>query len=169
MTLEPLPEPEIHPSAVIAPGAHIYGDVTISPEVFVLFGAVLRGDVDRIFVGEQTNIQDNCVLHCDEGIPAIVGPRVTIGHSAVVHGAEIGAGALIGIGSRLLNRSSLGEGAWLAAGSLLAEGHSIPPWTLALGTPARPVRELTEAEMQRAEDGVDHYLALAGLYREIFD
>lgn len=169
MSLEPMPEPTIHPSALVAPGAHILGDVTISAEVFVLFGAVIRGDLDRIVIGEQTNIQDNCVFHCDEGIPAIVGPRVTVGHAAVVHGAEVGAGALIGIGSHLLNRSSLGEGAWLGAGSLLAEGHSIPPWTLALGTPARPVRPLTDEEITRADQGVDHYLELAARYREIFD
>jgi carbonic anhydrase/acetyltransferase-like protein (isoleucine patch superfamily) len=97
-----------------------------------------------------------------------VGDRVTIGHSAVVHGAVVENGVLIGIGAKALNRSRLGEGAWLAAGSVLAEGKTIPPWTLAMGAPAKPVRELTEDEIGRADQGVDHYLQLAEVYRELF-
>lgn len=149
------------------PGAWIYGDVTIGIEAFVLFGAVIRAELDRIEVGARSNVQDNAVLHCDEGIPCLVGDRVTIGHGAIVHGAEVGDRALIGVGARALNRSRIGEGAWLAAGSVLTEGKTIPPWTLAMGTPARPVRDLTEAEIERADEGVDHYVELAGAYREI--
>lgn len=163
-----IPRPKIHHSAVIAPGAHLHGDVTVDADVFVLFGAVIRAELDRIVIGAETNIQDNCVFHCDEDVPALVGHRVTVGHSAVVHGAEIGDRALIGIGAMALNRSSIGEGAWLAAGSVLPEGKTIPPWTLAMGTPAKPVRELTEAEIAHADDGVEHYLELAAAYREIF-
>lgn len=163
-----IPRPKIHDSAVIAPGAHLYGDVTVDADVFVLFGAVIRAELDRIVIGAETNIQDNCVFHCDEDVPALIGRRVTVGHSAVVHGAEIGDRALIGIGAMALNRSSIGEGAWLAAGSVLPEGKTIPPWTLAMGTPAKPVRELTEAEIAHADEGVEHYLELAATYREIF-
>jgi carbonic anhydrase/acetyltransferase-like protein (isoleucine patch superfamily) len=119
-------------------------------------------------VGSETNIQDNCVFHCDEDGPAIIGRRVTVGHSAVIHGAEIGDGALIGIGAKVLNRSSVGEGAWLAAGSVLPEDKTVPPWTLAMGTPAKPIRDLTENEIARADEGVGHYLELAAAYREIF-
>ncbi len=161
--------PKIAASAVIAPNATIRGAVTIEEEAFVLFGVVIRAELDIISVGAQTNIQDNSVLHCDEGIPCIVGKRVTIGHAAVVHGAQIGDNALVGIGARVLNGASLGTGAWLAAGSVLTEGSSVPDWTLAVGTPARPVRDLTDAELTRADEGVDHYLELAGHYREIFD
>jgi carbonic anhydrase/acetyltransferase-like protein (isoleucine patch superfamily) len=153
---------------VISPGAHIFGDVTIDADVFVLFGAVIRAELDRIVVGSETNIQDNCVFHCDEDGPAIIGRRVTVGHSAVIHGAEIGDGALIGIGAKVLNRSSVGEGAWLAAGSVLPEDKTVPPWTLAMGTPAKPIRDLTENEIARADEGVGHYLELAAAYREIF-
>jgi carbonic anhydrase/acetyltransferase-like protein (isoleucine patch superfamily) len=153
---------------VISPGAHIFGDVTIDADVFVLFGAVIRAELDRIVVGSETNIQDNCVFHCDEDFPAIIGRRVTVGHSAVIHGAEIGDGALIGIGAKVLNRSSVGEGAWLAAGSVLPEDKTVPPWTLAMGTPAKPIRDLTENEIARADEGVGHYLELAAAYREIF-
>jgi carbonic anhydrase/acetyltransferase-like protein (isoleucine patch superfamily) len=153
---------------LLAPGSHVYGQVEIGPEVFVLFGTVIRAEFDRISVGAQTNIQDNAVLHCDEDIPSVIGSRVTIGHSVVVHGAEVGDGALIGIGARVLNRAVVGEGAWLAAGSVLTEGKTIPPWTLAVGIPARPMRELTDDEVRRADEGVQHYLDLAKAYREIF-
>ncbi|HIE21669.1 MAG TPA: gamma carbonic anhydrase family protein, partial [Acidimicrobiia bacterium] len=161
-------QPVIHPSSLLAPGSHVYGQVDIGPEVFVLFGAVIRAEFDRISIGAQTNIQDNAVLHCDEDIPGVIGARVTIGHSVVVHGAEVGDGALIGIGARVLNRAVVGEGAWLAAGSVLTEGKTIPPWTLAVGIPARPIRELTDDEVRRADEGVQHYLDLAKAYREIF-
>ncbi|HZD23717.1 MAG TPA: gamma carbonic anhydrase family protein [Acidimicrobiia bacterium] len=163
-----IPKPKIHETALILPGAHVYGDVTLDADVFVLFGAVIRAEADRIYVGTETNIQDNCVFHCDEDIPAIVGSRVTVGHSAVVHGAEVGDRALIGIGAKALNRSVIGEGAWLAAGSVLAEGKTVPPWTLAVGAPAKPVRDLTDQEITRADEGVEHYLELATTYREIF-
>jgi carbonic anhydrase/acetyltransferase-like protein (isoleucine patch superfamily) len=105
------------------------------------------------------------VLHCDEDVPCLLGDRITVGHSAVVHGAVVGDRCLIGIGALLLNGSRLGEGSWLAAGSVLPEGREIPPWTLAIGTPARPVRDLTPAEIERADDGVDHYVTLIERYR----
>lgn len=163
-----VPEPQIHPTALLAPDAHVYGQVEIGPRSFILFGAVIRAELDRIVIGSETNIQDNSVLHCDENVPCILGDRVTVGHLAVVHGAEIGAKALIGIGARALNSSVIGDGAWLAAGSVLTEGSEIPPWTLALGTPAKVVRDLTDDEIRRADEGVDHYLQVADAYREIF-
>lgn len=163
-----VPEPQIHPSALIAPGAHVYGQVEIGQESLVLFGAVIRAELDRITIGSETNIQDNAVLHCDEDVPCLLGNRVTVGHAAVVHGATVGDKALIGIGAMALNNSVVGEGAWLGAGAVLTEGRKIPPWTLALGTPAKAVRDLTENEIRRADEGVDHYLQVADAYREIF-
>jgi len=164
-----IPQPDIHPTALIAPGAHVHGDVTIGADVFILFGAVIRAELDRIVIGDQSNIQDNAVFHCDEDVPCLLGSRVTIGHGAIVHGALVGDRALIGIGAMALNRATVGEGAWLAAGSVLPEGKSIPPWTLAVGAPARPIRDLTDADVKHADDGVSHYLELADRYREIFD
>lgn len=163
-----IPEPNIDRGALISPGVHIYGQVEIGERSFVLFGAVIRAELDRISIGSETNVQDNAVLHCDENVPCVIGDRVTIGHVAVVHGATIGSKALIGIGAKALNRSVVGEGAWLAAGSVLPEGKEIPPWTLALGTPAKVVRDLTDDEIARADEGVGHYLQLADAYREIF-
>lgn len=142
--------------------------MTIGARSFVLFGAVVRAELDRISIGEETNIQDNAVLHCDEDVPCVLGDRVTVGHLAVVHGSTVGERALIGIGAKALNRSLIGEGAWLGAGAVLPEGKEIPPWTLALGTPAKVVRDLTEDEIKRADEGVDHYLETAKVYREIF-
>lgn len=156
--------PQIHPSAVVAGNATVRGSVTIGEEAFVLFGAVLRAEDDRVVVGPRTNIQDNAVVHCDAGFPALIGERTTVGHAAVVHGASIGDGCLVGIGALALNGSSLGEGAWLAAGSVLPEGHEIPPFTLAVGTPAKPRRELSEEEIERQRSGVQTYLQLARLY-----
>jgi carbonic anhydrase/acetyltransferase-like protein (isoleucine patch superfamily) len=162
-----LPHPNVHPSALIAPGAHVYGDVTIGPEVFVLFGSVIRAEFDRIEIGAGTNVQDNSVVHCDEGTPCTIGERVTVGHGVVLHGAEVGDYALIGIGARVLNRSSVGEGSWLGAGAVLTEGSSIPPWTLAVGVPAKPIRAITDEEAAGAAEGVDRYIELAASYREI--
>ena len=170
MTSEPhsLETPQIDPDAFVAPGVHVYGDVTIGSFAVVMFGTVMRAEVDRVVVGAYSNIQDNSVLHCDEGIPCLIGERVTVGHAAVVHGATIGDHCLVGIGARALNGSELGEGAWLASGAVLPEGRVIPPWTLAVGIPAKPLRELTEAEIERQRSGVDDYLRLGATYREMF-
>lgn len=167
MTGAHLPDPKIDPTALVSKGAYVFGDVTLGPKVFLLFGVVIRAEFDRIEVGAETNIQDNAVLHCDRGIPCVVGERVTIGHSAVVHGAVVGKGALIGIGAKVLNRSAIGEGALVAAGSVVTEGAAIPPWTLAMGVPAKPRRELTEDEIRRNDRGVNDYLTLLAAYREI--
>ena len=160
-----LPEPDIDPTALIASGAHIHGRVSIGAHVSVFFGVVIRAEVDRIEVGAETNLQDNVVVHCDDGVPCLIGQRVTVGHSAVVHGAEVGDRCLVGIGAMLLNGSRLGEGSWLASGSILTEGKEIPPWTLAVGIPAKPARELTAAEIARADRGVNSYLDLIEPYR----
>ena len=162
-----LPSPRIDPTAFIAPNATILGDVTIGAEAVVMFGVVVRAELDTITIGARTNVQDQSVLHADAGVPCRVGSEVTIGHAAVVHGATVGDHCLVGIGSRALNGSVLGEGAWLGAGALLPEGKAVPPWTLALGVPARPVRELTEAEIASQRNGVATYLEYAAAYRDL--
>lgn len=158
-------DPTIDPSAFVAPGVRLLGDVTVGPDAVIMFGTVARAELDRIVVGAETNIQDNCVLHCDAGIPCVIGRRVTVGHAAVVHGATVDDHCLVGIGARALNGSHLGEGSWLAAGAVLGEGRSIPPWTIAVGIPAKPLRELTDEERARADEGVDHYVEFGKAYR----
>jgi len=167
LVMEPLSlaDPVIHPSAFVATTARVYGLVEIGAGAVVMFGAVLRAELERIVIGDESNLQDNVVVHADHGFPTIIGRRVTVGHAAVVHGATIGDRCLIGIGALALNGSELGEGAWLAAGSVLPEGRAIPSWTLAVGTPAKPLRELTEDEIARHEAGVEDYRMFGETYR----
>ena len=159
--------PVIHDSAFVAPGVRIFGDVTVAARAVLMFGVVVRAELDHIEIGAETNIQDNCVLHCDEGIPCLIGKRVTVGHAAVVHGATVEDHCLVGVGSRALNGSHMGEGSWLAAGAVLAEGRSIPPWMIAVGIPAKPLRELTDDERARQDEGVDQYIGFGSAYRNM--
>jgi carbonic anhydrase/acetyltransferase-like protein (isoleucine patch superfamily) len=159
--------PAIDPSAFVAPNVYVYGDVHVGAHAVLMFGTVIRAELDRVVVGAYSNIQDNSVLHTDEGIPCLIGERVTVGHAAVVHGARIGDHCLVGVGARALNDSVLGEGSWLAAGAVLPEGRSIPPWTLAVGIPAKPVRDLTEEEIARQRNGVLEYQRFAATYRRL--
>lgn len=159
--------PQIDPTAFVAPTAVLHGNITVAGRVVIMFGTVIRAELDEVYVGMKSNIQDNCVLHVDEGFPTHIGRRVTIGHAAVVHGATVGDHCLVGIGSRALNGSIMGEGSWLAAGSILTESRSIPPWTLALGIPAQPVRDLTEEEVTCQSEGVDHYVEFGAAYARL--
>lgn len=139
-------QPRIHHTAWIAPTATVIGDVEIGPEASVFYGAVLRGDVNQIRVGARSNIQDNCVLHVDRNAPCVLGEDVTIGHLALVHGAMVGNGTLIGMKSALLSRSEVGPGSLIAAGAVLLEGQVIGPRSLAAGIPASVKRELDEQQ-----------------------
>lgn len=167
--MEPLTlaSPRVHPDAFVASTARVFGDVEIGRGAVVMFGVVIRAELDRVRVGEETNLQDNAIVHCDLGVPTSIGRRVTVGHGAVVHGATVGDRCLIGIGAIVLNRATVGEGAWVAAGSVLPEGKTIPPWTLAVGAPARPLRELTAEEIARQDNGVNDYLRFGKSYRLI--
>lgn len=159
--------PKIDPTAFVAPDARLYGDITVEGRAVIMFGTVIRAELDQVRVGAETNIQDNCVLHVDTGFPCRLGRRVTVGHAAVVHGAAVGDNCLVGIGARLLNGSSLGDGAWLAAGSVLTEGRAIPAGMLAMGSPAKPVRELSDAERAAQSEGVDTYLDFGARYARL--
>ncbi len=162
-----LSNPQIHPSAFVASTATLYGRITVSRLAVIMFGTVIRAELDDVFIGEQSNIQDNCVIHVDTGFPASLGSRATVGHAAVVHGASVGDNCLVGIGARALNGSTMGEGSWLAAGSILTEGKTIPPWTLAVGIPAKPLRDLTSEEIAHQSEGVDQYLAFGTAYSRV--
>jgi carbonic anhydrase/acetyltransferase-like protein (isoleucine patch superfamily) len=159
--------PRIDPSAFVAPGAWIVGDVTIGPDASVWFGAVLRGDSDRVEVGARTNVQDGAVLHTDAGKPCVVGERCTIGHRAVVHGCTIGRGSLIGMGAVVLSGAEIGEGSLVAAGALVPERKAFPPRSLLVGAPCRWIRELTDEDVARLlEPGVANYLTYVEGYRD---
>ncbi|WP_293914165.1 gamma carbonic anhydrase family protein [Deinococcus sp.] len=138
--------PQVHPSAFIAPGAELIGQVSVGEHASVWFGAVLRGDIEAITVGAGSNVQDGAVLHTDAGFPCVLEENVTVGHRAVVHGATCEAGSLVGIGAIMLSGSRLGRGAVLGAGALLPEGRQVPPRMLALGVPARVVRPVSPSQ-----------------------
>jgi carbonic anhydrase/acetyltransferase-like protein (isoleucine patch superfamily) len=154
--------PRIHPDAWIAPGAVVVGDVEIGPDSSIWFGAVVRGDVERICIGARTNVQDQSTIHVTRGrYSAVIGDEVTVGHRAVVHGCSVGAGALIGIGAIVLDGAEVGEGALIGAGAVVPPGVVIPSGMLAVGIPARVVRELTEQERREQIDRTLTYVETA--------
>ncbi len=132
----------------IAPGAVLAGSIVLENDASVWFGVVIRADNDRVHIGEASNVQDGSVLHVDPGFPLTLGRNVTIGHKAMLHGCTVGDGALIGIGSIVMNGARIGAGALLGANSLVPEGKEIPPGVLALGSPARVVRSLAPEEKE---------------------
>src|SRR5579871_4349284 len=117
----------IDPTAFIAPGAIVLGDVHLGRDASVWYGTVARGDVERIAVGDESNIQDLCLLHADPGLPCVVGPRVTVGHRVILHGCTVEEDCLIGMGAILLNGVRVGRGSVIGAGAVLTEGTEIPP------------------------------------------
>lgn len=153
--------PKIHPSAWVAPTAVIIGDVEIGPDSSVFYGAVLRGDVNKIRIGARTNIQDNSVLHVDEDAPCTLGDDVTVGHMALVHGTTVGDGTLVGMKSALLSRSVVGAGALIAAGAVVLEGQEIPDKSLAAGVPAKVRRELSDEQSASFIPHAGRYVELA--------
>ncbi|MFO7776762.1 MAG: gamma carbonic anhydrase family protein [Nitriliruptoraceae bacterium] len=154
--------PEIHPEAFVADGATVAGRVTLAPGTSVWFGCVLRSERSTITVGRDTNLQDLTVVHTDEGFPATIGDRVTVGHRAILHGCTVEDDALIGMGAILLNGAHIGARAVVAAGAVVREGQHVPPDTLAVGVPAK-IREAQLPPVPRRN--VAGYLALAELYR----
>ena len=154
--------PRIDPSAWLAPGSVVVGDVEIGPDCSIWYGVVIRGDVHHVRIGPRTNVQDLSVLHVTEGRYALhVGAEVTIGHRAVVHGCRVGDSALIGIGAVVLDGAEVGEGALVGAGAVVTPGTVIPPRTLALGTPARPIRELDREEQRLQRERTLTYVETA--------
>lgn len=147
-------------SAVIVEQAVVVGDVTIGADSTVLYHAVLRGDDNRIIVGNGSNIQDNCTVHADEDAPVTIGNYVTIGHNAVIHGCTIGDNSLIGMGAIVMNHTVIGKNCLIAAGSLVLENQTIPDGSLVMGSPARIARSLTEEEMKRLTQSAEHYIRI---------
>lgn len=157
--------PAIDPGAWIAPGAVVVGRVTVGRATSVWYGSVLRADDDEIVVGAECNIQDLCCLHVDTGEPVVLEDRVSLGHRAVVHGAHVETGALIGIGAVVLGRSHIGAGTLIAAGTVVLPGVIVPAGVLMAGVPGRVVRELTDADRLSFAQTAEHYVQRAGRHR----
>jgi carbonic anhydrase/acetyltransferase-like protein (isoleucine patch superfamily) len=153
--------PSIHPDAWVAPGAVVVGRVTLAQAASVWYGSVLRADDDQIVVGQGCNIQDQCCLHVDPGEPVILEDRVTIGHRAVVHGAHVEAGTLIGIGAVVLGGCRIGAGSLVAAGAVVTPGTRVPGGVLLAGVPAKIRRELTEEDRRSFADTPERYMRRA--------
>jgi carbonic anhydrase/acetyltransferase-like protein (isoleucine patch superfamily) len=149
--------PRVHPDAFVAPTAVLVGDVEIGAGASVWFGAVLRGDQAAIVIGAGTNVQDNVVVHCAEGLPTRIGENVTIGHMACLEGCVVEDHAVIGMGSIMLQRSRLGAGAMLAAGAVLAEGREVPAGHLAAGVPAEVKKPLSGSSAAWVTHAAGHY------------
>jgi len=145
--------------------AFVCGDVTLGDRVSIWPTAVVRGDTDRIVIGDDSNVQDGTIVHVDAGVPTTIGQRVAIGHRAIVHGATIEDDVLIAMGAILLNRVHVGSGSIVGAGALCTEGMVIPPNSLVLGVPARVVRETTERERARIACTVAAYVELQERHR----
>src|ERR687898_3398081 len=153
-------EPSVAPDAFVAPTAVLIGDVVVEEGASVWFGAVLRGDFDRIVVGAGSSVQDNCVVHTNEDLPTLIGSNVTVGHLSLLEGCVIEDGALIGMGSIILNRARVGHRAMLAAGSVVRENQEIPPEVLAAGVPAEVKKDLGGSSSEWLEMAAREYQAL---------
>ena len=141
----------------VAPNATIIGDVTLEKNSSIWFNAVLRGDIENIYIGEGSNIQDGSVLHTDPGCPLKVGKNVTVGHLVMLHGCTIGDNSLIGIGAVILNNAKIGKNCIIGAKALITENKEIPDNSLVLGSPGKVIREVTEEEKKSALENTKHY------------
>jgi gamma-carbonic anhydrase len=153
--------PRIHPSAFVAEGAQIIGDVEIAQGASIWFNCVLRGDINSIFIGERSNVQDGAIFHVTEELRVHVGNDVTIGHGAIVHGCRVEDGSLIGMGAVVLDRARIGKQALVAAGAVVREGFVVPDGMLVGGVPAKILRALTEEEKKKLLESAAHYIEYA--------
>jgi carbonic anhydrase/acetyltransferase-like protein (isoleucine patch superfamily) len=150
----------------IAASATVIGSVLIEDKASIWFNVVIRGDNDLITIGEGSNVQDNSMLHTDAGIKLTLGRNVSVGHMVMLHGCSIGEGSLIGINSVILNHAVIGKHSLIGAGSLIAEGKTIPDGVLALGSPAKVVRDLSQAEIDDLQNIANGYMRRAKLFKQ---
>ena len=162
---KPWAQPQIAEDAWVAPGAILMADVTVKSGASIWPTAVVRGDMGSIYIGTRSNVQDGPVLHSDPGCPVHVAENVTIGHRAVVHGASLEAGCLVGIGAIVMNGVTVGRGALVAAGAVVT--NDVPARTLVAGIPARAKRELTQHEVENQWKHAEHYAQLASEWSQL--
>ena len=158
-------KPVVHPSAWVADNAHVIGSVKLAEDTSVWFGVVIRGDTSTIQVGKGSNIQDNSVLHADEGMPLAIGEGVTVGHQVMLHGCTVGDNSLIGIGAIVLNGAKIGSNCLVGAGSLVTEGKEFPDGSMIIGSPAKAVRMLSPEQIEGLKMSARHYIDNARRYK----
>ncbi|MCB9480942.1 MAG: gamma carbonic anhydrase family protein [Desulfobacteraceae bacterium] len=159
--------PVINEKTFLAKGSIVIGNTTIGKNSSVWFNTVIRADMDKISIGENTNIQDNSVLHCDKGSPLTIGNNVTIGHNAVVHGCTVEDNVLIGMGATIMNNAVIKKGSIIAAGAVVLENTIIPEFSLAAGAPAKIKKNLDPAILELIKQSADHYSMLKDRYLEL--
>lgn len=159
-------QPTISSNYYIAPGAAVIGDIHIGEDVSIWFNAVLRGDNDTIEIGDGSNIQDGAVVHVDPGQPCKIGKRVTVGHKAMLHGCTVGDFSLIGMNAVVLNGAVIGRHCLIGANALVKEGMEIPDGSLVLGSPAKIVKKLDDAALDKMDAGTQHYIDKIALYKD---
>lgn len=165
-----LETPKIGSESWIAPDAWVIGACTIGTRCTVLFGAVVRGDVLPIKIGDETNIQDGAIIHTSTGLsPTEIGRGVTIGHRAIVHGCSIADNCLIGMGAIVLDGAWIGEGSIIGANALITKGIVIPPRSLVLGSPGKVIRTITDEEFNQNIIGAQHYVEKGAQYHSLLD
>lgn len=151
-------------SNFIAQSADVYGDVILDEGSTVWFQSVLRGDSNKISIGKMSNVQDGTIIHVDHDAPTVIEDYVTSGHACIIHGCTIRSGALVGMGATVLNHAEIGENSLIGAGSLVTEGTIIPKNSLAFGSPARVIRQLTFEEIKKNRANAEHYYELGQTY-----
>ncbi|SHI97199.1 Carbonic anhydrase or acetyltransferase, isoleucine patch superfamily [Clostridium cavendishii DSM 21758] len=156
--------PKIDSDVFIAPSSDIIGDIEIEKDASIWFGAVLRGDVNKIKISRGVNVQDNSVIHVDEDYEVFIGENATIGHNAIIHGATIGNNSLIGMGAIILNGAKIGKNSIIAAGSLVPQNKEIPDGVLCMGSPAKVVRNLSMDEVEKIANSAKHYIKISKKY-----
>ena len=157
--------PQVAETAWVADSAQVIGGVALGPDSSVWPGVVIRGDSGPIAVGEGSNIQDNSVLHADEGVPLTIGKHVTVGHQVMLHGCTVGDESLIGIGAIVLNNARIGRNCLVGAGALVTEGKEFPDGSMIVGSPARVVRQLTPEQIEGLRRSARHYVDNARRFR----
>ena len=158
--------PEVHPDAWVASNATLIGKVKLEKNSSIWFNAVLRGDIELISIGENSNIQDGSVLHTDPGYNLNVGKGVTVGHMVMLHGCQISDDTLIGIGSIILNNAKIGKNCIIGANSLITENKIIPDNSLVVGSPGRILRKVTEEEIKAIHENAKHYVDGSKKYKK---
>ncbi len=158
--------PDIDPSAYVADSANIIGKVSIAANASIWFDVTIRGDNELISVGTNSNVQESCVLHTDPGFPLNIGPNVTVGHQAMLHGCTIGEGSLVGIQSVILNGAKIGKNCLVGAGALVTEGKEFPDNSLIIGSPAKAVRTLSDEDVARMHRNTENYVKRGQLFKQ---
>ena len=153
-------------SIVICPGAQVIGEVELGENVSIWHGAVVRGDTDSITIDDNSNVQDNCVVHCTKGFPVKIGKNVSVGHGAVVHGCTLEDNVLIGMNATVLNGAHISKNSIVGAGAVVSEGKNFPEGSLILGVPAKAIKEVSDEQIEMIANNAKNYVKLSKQYKE---